>query len=126
MKRTLILFAIATLGSVSSGCGTLLSRGEGSFCGAYPFEAVAADVVMIAGQFDQDQEAWILRGLVSLPFDLVVDIALAPIDLVAWPFGHRKGKPRSPEPEASEDLTEEGHLLKEKVGGKQPLRSSAR
>ncbi len=79
-----------------SGCGTLMSRGSGSILGAYPFQAVATDVAMMSGAYESDYEKWLMLGLVSTPVDLVLDLVLSPIDLIAWGMGARKER-RSPD-----------------------------
>ena len=94
--RPVLLAALASL--TLPACGTLVTRlGDGPVFGAYPFEAVVLDVGLVGGAFGAekntqsraDGEAWM--GLVSLPFDLVLDAVLTPVDLVAWAFGVRKG-----------------------------------
>ena len=81
-----IVFGLALCAS-SGACGTAISRdrdGDGTVFGAYPFEAVAIDVEIMGMQ------GFLLCGLASLPFDLVVDVVASPIDLVAWVCGADK------------------------------------
>lgn len=101
MQRILPRLILAVICCTTSSCGTLLSRGEGHFFGGYPLEAVVADGGMIVGCFEDDREVWMLRGLASLPFDLLLDVAFCPLDLIAWGMGHRKGRDnyRAPEPQ---------------------------
>ncbi len=97
LRRLLLRLAIAGAFGCSSGCGTLLSRGEGDFFGAYPFEAVAADGAMIVGLYEPDRDVWALRGLASLPFDLVLDAVFSPIDVATWIAGSDKNRYRKRE-----------------------------
>src|SRR5262245_33098786 len=83
-----------------SSCGTFFSRGWGAHpFGRYPFQAVAADAVMIASLFESkvdiggaDVPGWnlMLWGLFSLPVDLVADALASPVDAIAWAFGVKK------------------------------------
>ncbi len=90
-RRRIPLFASAALCVALSSCGTLYSRGTHAVFGAYPFQGVAVDAVMITGTFRNDHEVYIAQGIMSLPLDLVIDLALCPLDLIAWALGGRKG-----------------------------------
>ncbi len=96
--RLATLLGCACLG----GChGTMFSRGGGPYAvGKYPFEAIAVDIGLMAqvrpderesGLSKHDSPNLFLWGLVSLPFDAVLDVVLAPVDVVAWLFGCNKG-----------------------------------
>lgn len=88
---------------LASSCGTGYTRGyERSVFGAYPFYAVGHDFYWIGKAFGPPQEllgtqagnAWcFIGGLLSLPFDLVLDAVLLPIDLGAWIAGYHKSWP---------------------------------
>ena len=91
IERRILLPAAVALCAALSSCGTVYSRGTHAVFGAYPFQGVAVDAVMITGHFRDDREVYIAQGLMSLPFDLVVDVALCPLDLIAWVLGGRKG-----------------------------------
>ena len=65
--------------------------------GGYPFQAVEADCFLMSrvgqeplAEFPVPGGILFLGGLSSLPVDLVVDLAAAPIDCVAWIFGFHK------------------------------------
>lgn len=84
---------------IVSGCGSLFSRGMGAPFGGYPFEAVALDAVFICsvgGPGQQVLDQWMTGdvlffwGLLSLPFDLLMDTIMLPVDLGAWACGHHK------------------------------------
>jgi len=92
------LLACASLG----GCyGTQISRGSGPYAvGKWPFEAIAIDIGLMAqvrpderesGLAKHDSPNLFLWGFTSLPFDLVFDVVLAPVDVVAWILGCNKG-----------------------------------
>lgn len=89
-----LLLACTALG----GCyGTMFSRGSGPYAvGKYPFEALAVDIGFMAEVRPDERFSGVPReqgpnlflwGLVSLPIDTVVDVVLAPVDVVAWIFG---------------------------------------
>jgi len=64
--------------------------------GAYPLQGVAFDFYMgneVVGNSIQNHEDpdQLLYPLLSLPFDLVIDVILLPADLIAWPLGYEKG-----------------------------------
>ena len=40
---------------------------------------------------DHEDPDQILYPLLSLPFDILIDVILLPADLIAWPFGYKKG-----------------------------------
>ncbi|MFY9342373.1 MAG: hypothetical protein WAT39_07780 [Planctomycetota bacterium] len=84
----------ALVGAAFSGCGTLVTRTSAPVVGAWPFEGAACDVALVAHAFtaesQADRETNFLIGLLSLPIDLVIDAALAPVDLIAWLFGAHK------------------------------------
>lgn len=84
--------------TILAGCyGTEFSRGTGPYAvGKYPFEAIVIDIGFMAqvrvdgrnaGTAPQDGPNLFWWGLVSLPIDTVVDVALAPVDVIAWIFG---------------------------------------
>ena len=84
-----------------TGCdGTMYSRGQGPYAvGKYPFHAFATDIWFMSqvsgpGKAEIGMEGTgstiFFWGLVSLPFDTVLDTVLLPVDLVAWAFGASK------------------------------------
>lgn len=73
----------------------MLSRAHGDFLGAPPGAAVATDVLLMVMAVDDGGTtdavaAGFAAGLLSLPFDLVVDVVLLPADLIGWAFGLEK------------------------------------
>ncbi len=71
------------------GCvGTIFTRGTYDLCGRYPGAAVALDADFIIHP-DGKHDTQVL-GLLSIIPDLVIDTALLPIDLIAWPLGYRR------------------------------------
>ncbi|MCA8952189.1 MAG: hypothetical protein KDE27_21950 [Planctomycetes bacterium] len=102
MNRTLRCAVIPFALTVLSGCGTMMTRSSGEPFGAYPLEAPLADCMMIAGGYGPSYGKALVFGLVSLPVDLALDVALCPVDLLAWALGTRKGdRERSDEPPGS-------------------------
>jgi uncharacterized protein YceK len=112
------LLAVAAC-SVTSGCGTVISRGGHDVVGMYPLQAVANDVWCISKAFGPSVEmmgigvsgpAVCILGVVSLPVDLVIDVVLLPVDFVAWIFGASKNErdratsPDGPGPDAPAEL----------------------
>lgn len=87
------LFTAAALGSLLClpGCGTAMTRMEGTPFGAYPLEAPLADCMMIGCQYGPSYGKSIVFGLVSLPIDLALDLVLCPVDLIAWALGKNRG-----------------------------------
>lgn len=90
---------LLTLAVPTAGCGTINSRFDNSPVGAYPFQAVCADGYCISRLAAGPVDLWGTRisgvtiaivGLVSLPIDICVDVALLPADAVAWALGARK------------------------------------
>jgi hypothetical protein len=85
------------------GCmGTLTTRVykhndvEPDFVGAYPFSGLANDVKhVIKGNGENHVPVpdgfTRMVSFLSIPFDIVVDAILLPADLIAWPFGLKKG-----------------------------------
>lgn len=91
--------ALLPLLAAASSCGTVYTRGQVDVVGCYPLQAVVHDVRGIVQVFDPppasrsrsaDSGFVGAQALVSLPFDLVLDIVLAPVDLGAWIFGYSK------------------------------------
>ena len=76
-----------------SGCvGTIITRadGEGSnIIGAYPYQAVYSDCVVVANPRDGGWRFSVF-GVLSVPLDIVIDSVMLPFDLVAWPMGLHK------------------------------------
>jgi len=81
------------------GCGTVFSRSSPDLFGAYPLLAVEFDLVLISEVSGDGGEAmgmaagpafFFVTGLVSLPFDLAIDVVALPIDLVAWALGYQR------------------------------------
>jgi uncharacterized protein YceK len=67
-----------------SGCGTIVSRtGEQKF-GAYPYQAVGTDVVLLF------LPPITIPAAVSLPADAIIDTILLPADLIHWADGDKK------------------------------------
>jgi len=61
-----------------------------SFFGGHPFQAVVVDFQIELGGGNKNGHP--LEPIVNLGLDLLIDLVLAPIDLVAWPFGcHKRG-----------------------------------
>ena len=80
-------------------CGTADTRNGESAFGAYPLQAVAHDVYLIAKTFGRGEEMlgtkvsgpfFLLSGMVSLPFDLFCDLLVLPVDIGVWIAGRRK------------------------------------
>lgn len=101
--RALSLFLVAA--TSLAGCGTLSTRGHlQPVVGAYPLQGTALDLAgLYAGFTDPvlwhpehdraakvSKEGEVIGLLLSLPADLVIDVVLLPVDLVAWPFGWQK------------------------------------
>lgn len=93
------IFACCASLTTLSGCGTIASRGQRSWFGAYPFQGVGVDLVFLSKTFDAPQDFlgmkapgsfFLFWGLVSLPFDLVVDAVALPLDVGGWIFGVHK------------------------------------
>lgn len=104
-----VLTAALILASASGSVGCLgtgtsripsYNRPDESWFGSYPYRAVVDDVEIIAwsGGSIPDSPAWgsvgILAGIVSIPFDLVVDTVLLPVDAIGWICGKKKGHAR--------------------------------
>ncbi len=94
MRTIVLLLMVLVLG----GCtGTQLTRTsvpmdlakpqDGCFFGGYPFQAVVVDY-RIEADSSGEGNSYVILG--SLAIDLVVDLVLSPIDLVAWAFGCEK------------------------------------
>lgn len=93
----LVASLVAALGC--SACGSLCTRTLGPALGGVPGAAVVWDVMAmskVAGpthrllDIDWDGPWLFAGGLLSLPFDLAVDVVALPFDLVAWACGHEK------------------------------------
>ena len=70
-----------------TGCGTMCTRlGHTSF-GAYPGQAIAADIEAVA---TGPTDIMVLAFVVSVPFDIVLDTLFLAPDLVLWAAGHKK------------------------------------
>ena len=78
------------------GCGTVFTRASPDLFGAYPLQAVVFDLAFISKVGEGSQEfmgmspngGWFfVTGVVSLPFDLAIDLVALPVDLVAWTLG---------------------------------------
>lgn len=69
-----------------TGCGTLLSRTGNTSFGAYPYQAVVGDAVLVAVE-EPDVKA---LAFVSIPLDLVLDTLFLPPDLIYWVAGKKK------------------------------------
>lgn len=119
MGRLIALMIVACLGgcgtfmtrifTTESSQGTDAKGQHSDFVGAYPYSAVGGDVALLMEGIDgrgpspdpasttdrQDQIACCVisafLAILSLPIDLAVDTVLLPADLVAWPFGWRRG-----------------------------------
>lgn len=106
MYRSCLVMPVCML--LLTGCtGTMVTRGDRpmphvttaphSLFGGYPFQAVVVDMQMEMQGVNDDGEHGRGSGnpvgpILSLAVDLVVDLVLSPIDLVAWPFGcHKRG-----------------------------------
>jgi uncharacterized protein YceK len=96
--RCLALSLVLGASTALSGCGTAGSRFHGAVVGGLPFQAVAFDVLAASATGAPDAGVRWLQGLVSLPFDLVIDAVLMPADVVAWIFGVHKARRTAPHP----------------------------
>ena len=89
-----IFLLIIMLLFLQSCMGTAFTRfNEGSFAGAYPYSAVAADVVIAKEAIGRPSDhggGFATISIISIPLDLVLDTVLFPVDLVTWPFGYKK------------------------------------
>jgi hypothetical protein len=85
----------------------MFTRGSPHLVGAYPLQAVAFDLVFISKVTGEGGEMmgmaagpgyFFITGLLSLPFDLALDLVALPIDSLAWACGYRRKAPlRLPE-----------------------------
>ena len=82
-KLLLITFSAAVL--VSTGCGSIESRSDGTQSGLYP--GVKADL-------DGPSSA---ASIVDLPFSFALDTVLLPIDILGSVFKSKDDKPSEPE-----------------------------
>ena len=82
-KLLLITFSAAIL--VSTGCGSIESRSDGTQSGLYP--GVKADL-------DGPSSA---ASIVDLPFSFALDTVLLPIDILGSVFKGKDDKPSEPE-----------------------------
>lgn len=74
----------AVVAIFAAGCGTIMTRGGEPTFGGYPYQAVANDLtVWIPNSFKFDDLNPALP-IISAPFDLVVDTALLPVDILCW------------------------------------------
>lgn len=88
--------------SLLACCGTMMTRERGDRFGAYPFAAVASDLIWMSRIGEGLQEnprvpalllngpGLFVSGLLSLPIDLLLDSTMLPFDLVGWAMGGRK------------------------------------
>lgn len=86
------------------GCaaGTYSTRGDAAqpdrhWIGSYPYKAFVSDFELINHtnrQLKGDMlfpKSWVYSAaVISMPFDLVIDTILLPLDLAAWPFGWKR------------------------------------
>ena len=84
MKKILTVVTLGIIIVVTSGCGTVMTRGGDNFFGAPLYQATVADVGMCGST------ETIGAGLPSFPFDLVLDTVFLPFDLVFWATGQHK------------------------------------
>ncbi len=82
MKRIGILLIVLTL----TGCGTVVSRTGSKSFGAYPYQAVATDVAVVAVEKPEVK----VLAFFSIPFDLILDTLFLPPDLIFWIGGNKK------------------------------------
>lgn len=75
---------IILLLSSLSGCGTIITRTGYKKYGAYPYQAVGTDVVLLF------LPPITIGAAISLPADAVVDTIFLPADLVHWADGDKK------------------------------------
>jgi len=97
-------FCALLLAAVLPGCGTLFGRTRADYIGAYPGQAIVFDVWAMSSLFQgkdperphddlerrREGEMNFVGGLLSLPFDVVIDVVLLPADLIGWLFGLEK------------------------------------
>lgn len=67
-----------------SGCGTIVSRTGDQKYGAYPYQAVAADVALLF------IPPITILAAASFPADAVLDTIFLPADLIHWADGDKK------------------------------------
>ena len=90
MKQIGRLMMLCVLSVTLTGCGTYIGRANAPHFGAYPYEEVLSDCVMIR-YFYYQRDAPLLVGCVaSIPFDAVLDTLLLPVDLPFWVAGKHK------------------------------------
>jgi uncharacterized protein YceK len=111
MKTTRLVMISAVLMLVAmslTGCGTYVTRHNSPCVGKYPYQGACTsggammsavlpdpDKNSIGGcvsfDFSFEARAFIfVVGAVSLPFDVVVDTLLLPVDIGAWILGEEK------------------------------------
>lgn len=87
--------------AIAASCGTVYTRGRADPFGSWPLQAVVHDVQNIAAAFDppppsRERTAGsgfvAMQGFVSLPFDLVIDVVLVPVDVGGWLLGYTKAR----------------------------------
>jgi len=82
MKQIGIALLLLTL----TGCGTVVSRTGSHSFGAYPYQAVATDVAVVAVEKPDVK----VLAFFSIPFDLILDTLFLPPDLLFWIGGNKK------------------------------------
>lgn len=98
----IVVSASGLAGCLGTGTSRIPSYNhpDESWFGSYPYRAVVDDVEIVAwsGGSIPDSPALgsigVLAGIVSIPFDIVVDTVLLPVDTVGWICGKKKGRGR--------------------------------
>ena len=97
MKRGAAFLVCLLLLSGCIGTGTTRQYGDDGRrpFGSYPFAGVVVDCELVGMQRNPNDMTGLstlapVIGIISLPVDIVIDAVLAPLDLIAWPFGWRK------------------------------------
>lgn len=88
---------MASLATCLNGCfGTYATRfmandrsKDTSWVGKYPYQSIASDF-NTAAHPRHGGAVITMISIVSIPFDLVVDTILLPVDLILWPMGLKK------------------------------------
>jgi uncharacterized protein YceK len=95
MNKIINLLFVIIMPMILTGCiGTVATRDcsdiNGQFAGAYPFQAVALNGLVMKDNYNKGYKFLVFLGIISMPTDFIFDFVLSPIDLALWPFGFKK------------------------------------